>query len=309
MVSNLFEIQNDFILQNKLENMSFKPIGKVVNFADEETMELLALWKEAVSEVELNKHNKASSYIFEDYTHYIVVHDPLEMEFSPKRDEWNKRFCRETGVSVVKLVKHDNNKLYFEGLFAANNSSVYGILPYTEFDHPEATYPGQGMGKLKKTVLSEVVPLIKGKNILDVGCGLGAGSLEIARQHHASSVLGVDLHEGMIRQCSFNAEIYNIDNASFETANVYELPYEHDKFDTVTCFFMLHHLDDIPEALKEIKRVLADGGKVFAAEPLNHHHGEKREGKDWVRLFEDAGFSAESRNISKAAFIQATIEK
>ncbi|MDW7732083.1 MAG: methyltransferase domain-containing protein [Methanolobus sp.] len=289
--------------------MSFKPIGKVINFADEETMELLALWKEAVSEIELNKHAHASSYISEEYSHYIVVHDPLEMEFPHKRDEWNKRFCRETGVSIVKLVKHENNRLYFRGLLAANNSVVYGILPYTEFDHQEATYPIQGMDKLKRTVFAEVIPLVKGKNVLDVGCGLGAAAMEIARQHASAHVLGIDLLEGMIRQCGFNAEIYGIDNAEFEAASVYNLPYESKRFDNVTCFFMLHHLDDIPRALKEIKRVLADGGKVFAAEPLNHHHGTKREGNDWVKLFEEAGFSVVSRNISKAAFVEATAEK
>jgi ubiquinone/menaquinone biosynthesis C-methylase UbiE len=72
---------------------------------------------------------------------------------------------------------------------------------------------------------------------------------------------------------------------------------------------MLHHLDDIPKALEEIKRVLTDGGKVFASEPLDHHHGIQREGRDWIKLFEDAGFSAVSRNISKSVFVQATSEK
>ncbi|WP_406657685.1 methyltransferase domain-containing protein [Methanolobus sp. ZRKC2] len=289
--------------------MSFKPIGKVVNFADEETMEILALWKESVSEVELSKHTHASAYVFEEYTHYIVVHDSLNMEFPQKRDEWNKRFCREGGVSVVKLIKHDNNKLYFKGLLATNNSSVYSILPYTEFDHPEATYPSQEMEKLKKTVFDAVIPLVKGKDVLDVGCGLGAATLEIARQHASANVLGIDLLEGMIRQCNSNADIYDISNAKFEAASVYSLPYENRKFDTVTCFFMLHHLDNIPKALGEIKRVLANEGRVLAAEPLNHHHGTKREGNDWIKLFENAGFSAVFRNISKSAFIEATVKK
>lgn len=300
---------NSFILVKKSGSMSFKPIGKVVNFADEETMELLALWRDAVSEVELNKHAHASSYVFDEYSHYIVIHDPLEMEFPKGRDEWNKRFCRETGVSVVKLIKHDGDRLYFKGLLALNNSSVYGIIPYTAFDHQEAAYPKLGMEKLKKEVFTEVIPLVKGKDILDVGCGLGAATMEIAQHNRSAKVLGIDLLEGTIRQCRINAEIYGIDNAMFEAASIYDLPYENERFDTVTCFFMLHHLDDIPQALTETKRVVADGGKVFAAEPLDHHHGTKREGKDWIRVFEDAGFSAISKNISKAVFIQATAEK
>jgi ubiquinone/menaquinone biosynthesis C-methylase UbiE len=289
--------------------MSFKPIGKVVNFADEENMELLALWRDAVSGIELNKHAHALSYIFDEYSHYIIIHDPLEMEFPKSRDEWNKRFSRETGVSVVRYIKHDGDTLYFQGLLALNNSSVYGIVPYTAFDHPEATYPKMGMEKLKKEVFAEVMPLVKGKDILDVGCGLGAATMEIARHNRSSKVLGIDLLEGMIRQCRVNAEIHGIENARFEAASIYALPYENKKFDTVTCFFMLHHLDDIQKALDEVKRVLTDGGKVFASEPLDHHHGIQREGRDWIKLFEDAGFSAVARNISKAVFIQATTEK
>lgn len=289
--------------------MPFKPIGKVVNFADEETMELLALWRDAVSEIEINKHTHASSYIFEEYSHYIIVHDPLEMEYPKSRDEWNRRFCRETGVSVVRLIKHEGDRLYCKGLLAMNNSSVYGILPYTEYDDPEATYPKMGMEKLKKAVFAEVMPLVRGKDILDVGCGLGAATMEIAEHNKSSKVLGIDLLEGMIRQCRANAKVYGIENAQFEAASVYDLPHENKRFDSVTCFFMLHHLEDIPRALAEIRRVLAEGGKVFAAEPLDHHHGTKREGMDWIGLFEDAGFSAVSRNISKAVFIEATAAK
>jgi len=289
--------------------MSFRPIGKVINFADEETMELLALWRDAVSEIELDRHAHASSYIFDEYSHYIVVHDPVEMEYPKNRDEWNRRFCREAGVSVVRFIKHEGNRLYCKGLMAMNNAAVYGILPYTDFDHQEATYPKTGMEKLKKAVFSEVMPLVRGKHILDVGCGLGAATMEIAQHNRSSKVLGIDLLEGMIRQCRINAEIYGVGNASFEAASVYSLPYENKSFDTVTCFFMLHHLDDIPKALAEIMRVLQKGGRVFAAEPLDHHHGTQREGRDWIHLFENAGFSAVSRNISKAVFIEATAEK
>jgi ubiquinone/menaquinone biosynthesis C-methylase UbiE len=287
--------------------MSFKTIGTVVNFADSETMELLALWKEAVSEVELNKHVNASSYIHEEYSHYIVIHDPLDMQFPQKRDEWNKRFCGDNSASVVKLVKHDNNKLYFKGLFAANNSSVYGILPYTAFDHQEASFPKPEMEILKKTVFAEVMPLIKGKNMLDIGCGMGAATIQLAQNNKSSKCTGIDLLEGTIRQCRLNSEIYGIENVQFEAASVYDLPFENKKFDTLTCFFMLHHLEDVPKALKELARVLEDGGKVFAVEPLDHHHGVKREEEHWIELFEDAGFRAKARLISKAVFIEASI--
>lgn len=289
--------------------MSFKTIGTVVNFADSETMELLALWKEAVSEVDINKHAHASSYIHEGYSHYIVLHDPLDMQFPQKRDEWNKRFCGDTCASVCKLVKHDNNKLYFKGLLAANNSSVYGIMPYTSFDHQEATFPKPDMEILKKTVFADVIPMVKGKTILDIGCGLGAATTQLAQKHPTSKVTGIDILEGTIRQCRQTAAVSGIDNVEYEATSAYEMAFESNKFDAVTCFFMLHHLDDVPKALTEIARVLDHNGKVYAAEPLDHHHGVKREEEHWIELFEDAGFTANAKQISKSVFIEAMIKK
>jgi Methylase involved in ubiquinone/menaquinone biosynthesis len=287
--------------------MSFKPIGKVSNFADEETMQLLALWKESVSVVELDETD-AEAHLYEDYSHYIVIHDPLKMEFPEKRKEWNRRFCRDAGVSVVELVKTDGKKIYFKGLFAANKSSIYGILPYTSFDNYEADFPLAEMEILKKQTMDVALPLAIGKTILDVGCGVGSTTLQMARMNPLSDVMGIDLMENTMEQCRLNAAAYDVANASFKAASVYELPFNDGEFETVTCFFMLHHLDDIPKALSEAKRVLAAGGKVLAVEPLDHHHGTERGIQDWVDHFENAGFSVETEQISRAVFVQATLK-
>lgn len=284
--------------------MSFKPIGNVSNFADKETMQLLALWKESVSIVELEKA-VSEELIFEDYTHYIVVHDPLKMEFPEKRDEWNKRFCRHAGVSVVELIKVDKNKIYFKGLFAENEASVYSILPYTSFDSPEADFPPAGMEILKKQTMDVALPQVNGKTILDVGCGVGSLTLQMARMNSEAKVTGIDLLEDTMKQCRLNAIAYDIENTAFKAASVYELPFGENSYDTVTCFFMLHHLDDIPKALSEVKRVVSCGGKVLAVEPLDHNHGTERGIQDWVDHFENAGFSVETQQISRAVFISA----
>lgn len=284
--------------------MSLKPIGKVSNFADEETMQLLALWKESVSIVELEKTN-SEEFLYEDYSHYIVMHDPLKMEFPEKRDEWNKRFCRHAGVSVVELIKATENKIYFKGLFATNKSSVYGIVPYTSFDHNEADYPEARMEILKKQTMDVALPQAKGKTILDVGCGVGNVTLQMARMNPESKVMGIDLLEKTMEQCRLNAIGYDIKNTVFKSASAYELPFDNGEFETVTCFFMLHHLDDIPKALSEVKRVLAKEGKVLAVEPLDHHHGTERGIQDWVDHFENAGFVVETEQISRAVFVSA----
>lgn len=287
--------------------MSFKTIGKVTNFADEETMQLLALWKESAGIVELEKASP-DELLFEEYSHYIIVHDPLKMKFPEKRDEWNKRFCGNAGVSVVELIKVDGKKIYFKGLFAKNNSPVYAILPYTSFDAPEADFPPAAMEILKKQTMEVALPQADGKRILDVGCGVGSLTLQMARMHPHSKVTGIDLLEDTMKQCRLNAVAYDIENASFKAASVYELPLDDGSFDTVTCFFMLHHLDDIPKALSEVKRVVSCNGKVLAVEPLDHHHGTERGIQDWVDHFEKAGFEVETQQISRAVFVSAKLK-
>jgi ubiquinone/menaquinone biosynthesis C-methylase UbiE len=287
--------------------MPFKALGKVTNFADRETMQLLALWNESVSIVKL-ENVSSEELIFEEYSHYIVVHEPLNMKFPEKREEWNKRFCGHAGISVVELIKVNENKIYFKGLFAENMSSVYGIVPYTSFDYNEADFPAAGMEILKKQTMEVALPQATGKTILDVGCGVGSLTLQMAKMNPQSKVTGIDLLEDTMKQCYLNATAYDIENAEFKAASVYELPFDDGAFETVTCFFMIHHLEDIPKALSEVKRVVANGGKVLAVEPLDHNHGTERGIQDWVDYFENAGFAVETQQINRAVFVIAKLK-
>ncbi len=284
--------------------MTLKPIGKVSNLADEKTMHLLSLWKDSVSIVELERIDP-DELLFQEYSHYMVIHDPLDMQFSEKKKEWNRRFCRNAGVSVVEPVKVHEKRIYFKGLFAAKGSSVYGIVPYTSFDSKEAEYPSPEMEILKAKTMDIVLPQVKGKTILDVGCGIGSITLQMAEMNPGSKVTGIDLSDDTMKQCRLNAVAYDMKNAYFKAASVYDMPFGKGEFETVTCFFMLHHLDDVTRALKEIKKILDKEGKVLAIEPLDHHHGTERGIKDWIEHFEEAGFSAEAKQISRAVIITA----
>jgi SAM-dependent methyltransferase len=55
----------------------------------------------------------------------------------------------------------------------------------------------------------------------------------------------------------------------FRTADAYELPFERDEFDVVTCQTVLIHLAEPERALREMLRVLRPGGLLLAAEPSN----------------------------------------
>ena len=287
--------------------MDHEAIGKVHNHASAENMEILPLWKQAISGIEITGIEAAM--FTEEHSHYIVIHDPLKIKFPKSREELNRRFCAQVGASVVSYIRQEGNMHYVRGLMTENNASVYSILPYTSFDRIEETkFPKSNMEARKMKAFSDILPLLHGKNILDVGCGLGTLSIKIAAMKTDALVYGIDLLESLMEQCRFNSKIEGVSNTKFVAASAYELPFQQGYFDSVICFFMLHHLEDVPRALQDIKRVLKPGGEVFAVEPVDHFHDVQRYPEDWKKLFLEAGYVVEVWEKEKVSYIRAGLQ-
>lgn len=287
--------------------MDLLTIGKVHNHASEENMEILPLWKQAISGIELT--GIEDTMFREEHSHYIVIHDPLKIKFPESRDELNRRFCAGMGASVVSYIRKEGSMHYVRGLMAENSARIYSILPYTSFDRiGEARFPQSNMESRKMKAFSDILPMLHGKNILDVGCGLGTLTIKIANAKPDALVHGIDLLDSVIEQCRFNARVEGVTNTKFVAASAYELPFEEGYFDAVTCFFMLHHLDDIPKALQDIRRILKPDGKVFAVEPIDHFHDVQRDPEDWKKLFHEAGYVVEVWEKEKVSYIRAGLK-
>src|SRR5665648_127505 len=174
-------------------------IGIVVNHATPESLSILALWQECISEIQLDGETNPFE---KDYSHYIVIHDPLEMKFSNHHEEWNKRFAGSVGVSIVELLRRTDGKvdgvdnmderIYVKGLYAINGSSIYNILPFTSLDDVNASYPISSIASVRTRVMDSVLEMVSAKGtqtILDVGCGTGTVSIGIARNNPSSKVV------------------------------------------------------------------------------------------------------------------------
>jgi hypothetical protein len=288
----------------------FKEIGNVKNEADEIALQIISLFRESISEICLNEPESVSDYFKPEYSHYIVVHTPLNIRFSEKREEWNMRFCRDVGVSVVEHIVTETDSVYVKGLMAVNGSKVYAILPFMTIDAEKskmATFPKDRMARVRMKVIPSVLPDIKGETILDIGSGFGSLTIELAKNNPDSKVYGIDLHDSLTGQSQMNADILGVSNVKFRTGSAYSLPFEAGSVDVATCFLMLHHLEDIKFALFEIKRVLKNGGMLVAVEPLadHHHHGPQLSETGWQGLFEDVGFAVDVESAEGAAILKA----
>ena len=98
--------------------------------------------------------------------------------------------------------------------------------------------------------------------MLDVGCGPGTISVDIARLVRPGLVTGIDLSEDVIAIARRNAEGMVDGNLSFHVGDVYDLHFDDASFDIVYAHQVLQHLSDPIRALREMHRVLAPGGLV-----------------------------------------------
>ena len=103
-----------------------------------------------------------------------------------------------------------------------------------------------------------------GQSLLDVGCGPGTITADLAALVAPGPVVAVDAAAGILQEARATAAARGVDNVAFEQADALELPYPDGHFDVVHAHQVLQHLPDPVAALREMRRVCRRGGVVAA---------------------------------------------
>ncbi|KAI1424428.1 ubiE/COQ5 methyltransferase [Xylaria sp. FL1777] len=113
-----------------------------------------------------------------------------------------------------------------------------------------------------------LIPHIKPHyRILDVGCGPGSITIDLAQLVPEGSVVGVDTVEDVLSQARDLARARGVEgNLTFQRQDANELPFADGEFDIVFCHQVLHHVHKPVDILKEMARVTRKGGLVAARE-------------------------------------------
>ena len=107
----------------------------------------------------------------------------------------------------------------------------------------------------------------KGLDVLDVGCGFGERSVEIAK--NGGKVIGIDISQKhIIKSKKIARENKLSKKCKFIEMDVHSMTFESGKFDLVIGRGIIHHLD-LKVSLLEVKRVLKKGGAAIFVEPLD----------------------------------------
>jgi 2-polyprenyl-6-hydroxyphenyl methylase/3-demethylubiquinone-9 3-methyltransferase len=102
---------------------------------------------------------------------------------------------------------------------------------------------------------------LRGKNVVDVGCG--GGILSEALAFAGARVLGIDLSTPLLEAAVQHAEESKID-LEYRQISVESLAEEcPNGFDAVTCMEMLEHVPEPSSVVMSCARLVKPGGKVF----------------------------------------------
>jgi SAM-dependent methyltransferase len=110
---------------------------------------------------------------------------------------------------------------------------------------------------------------VKGKTVLDYGCGAGENSVLIA-SHGAEKVIGIDISPELVALGHERLKLHGFaETADLRVGSAHELPVETESVDVVFGMAILHHLD-LQLASNEVFRVLKKGGRAIFLEPVRN---------------------------------------
>ncbi|KKY15040.1 putative ubie coq5 [Phaeomoniella chlamydospora] len=102
--------------------------------------------------------------------------------------------------------------------------------------------------------------------ILDLGCGPGTITCDIASLVPQGRVIGTDAVEDVLVQARDIASSRGLHNIKFEAVDANSLPYPDAHFDIVYCHQLLQHVQDPINILREMRRVTKPNGLVAVRE-------------------------------------------
>ena len=115
-------------------------------------------------------------------------------------------------------------------------------------------------------LLHQNVNYSPGDKILEIGCGVGAQTVILAKNSPGANFTSIDISFRSLKEAKSLIDRLGISNVEFMLADIFNLPFINDSFDHVFICFVLEHLSEPLKALNCLKKVLRPGGSITVIE-------------------------------------------
>jgi ubiquinone/menaquinone biosynthesis C-methylase UbiE len=115
---------------------------------------------------------------------------------------------------------------------------------------------------------------LRGRRVLDIGCGLGGIDVLLVRDHHAAAVVGIDLEPGLVRRARERfASAGLADRIEAHVVQAGPFTFADGSFDVVFSKDSLVQIPDKRAIFAEVRRVLRPGGLLVMSDWLRGGEG------------------------------------
>jgi SAM-dependent methyltransferase len=142
-------------------------------------------------------------------------------------------------------------------------------LIYEQLWRPLAAYMLMGVGhriRDEHRIAYAMLSLSGGERVLDLACGTGDFTRSFAQAAGDGIVIGLDASRTMLARAVQHTDARNV---AYLRADAGALPFRDDSFDAICCFAALYLIERPMQAMDEIARVLAPGGRVALLSSCN----------------------------------------
>ncbi len=109
-------------------------------------------------------------------------------------------------------------------------------------------------------ILYSMMGDVKGKKILDAGCGIGNDCKMLSE--YGAKVVGIDVSQKMTELAKKRCENYNIE---FYLKDMEKTEFPNEEFDIIVSAFSILYKENLNDVLKEFKRISKRNGELYIA--------------------------------------------
>lgn len=169
----------------------------------------------------------------------------------PSADKWTDEDGNVFPVrnGVMRIVKGDD--------YADNFGFQWNKFQKTQIDREQSTWP---ISKIRFFAETAWEPAhLKGKDILEVGCGAGRFS-QVVLANTEANLYSVDLSNAV--EANYRNNCQYGERLKIFQASIYEMPFEDNSFDKVFCIGVLQHTPDFRKSIHSLAAKVKPGGEL-----------------------------------------------